>query len=369
MTNRLRSIREHRGLGRERGMTRFSKLPILNMGLLCAIAVALITLITLSNPEPAQETHRPRLAQGQFGARIASFAFSPTGTAFATTNDAGRVTLRAPERGVQIERCLKFPGFARDIAFSPDGRSFAAIGIEPGISLWDLSFPGNEPFRTVMVPMQEAKRVMFSPDGRTIAVTSFLDGIIILWDVATRRERMAFHQLSPVEGIAFSPDGRGLATGGTFDRSILIWDLPSGARRLLQEGNRGGVTTALAFSPDGAQLASAGFPEHHVRLWDVKTGRVCRLFEGHSHPVNSLAFSPDGSLLATASNDGTLGLWTVATGQRRISLDSQASILRTVVFSPDGQSLLLATGDDDDVRLWQLAELFRAHTASNSARR
>jgi WD40 repeat protein len=120
---------------------------------------------------------------------------------------------------------------------------------------------------------------------------------------------------------------------------------------------------ALAFSPDGALLATASFPERHARLWELTTGQVCRIFEGHSRSVNSIAFSPNGCLLATAGNDGMLGLWTVATGQRRVSLDSQATWLRTVDFSPDGQTLVLATGDDDDVRLWDLGFRHQAERA------
>ena len=122
-------------------------------------------------------------------------------------------------------------------------------------------------------------------------------------------------------------------------------------------GLRPEAAATLAFSPDGALLASASFPERHVRLWDLNTRRMCRVFAGHARSVNSVAFSPDGSLLATAGNDGMLGLWTVATGQRRHSLDSQATCLRTVAFSPDGRTLVLATEDDDDVRLWDVAEL------------
>ena len=152
----------------------------------------------------------------------------------------------------------------------------------PGICLWDLRSRRNEPTKTLIVPIQDANRIMFSPDCQSIVATSYLDGTIL--------------------------------------------------------------------------------------LWDLKTGRVCRLLEGHTRPVNSFAFSPDGSLLATAGNDGMLGLWTVATGQRRVSLDSQAISLRSVLFSPDGQTLILATGDDDDVRSWDLAELLRAQPESDSSR-
>jgi WD40 repeat protein len=116
---------------------------------------------------------------------------------------------------------------------------------------------------------------------------------------------------------------------------------------------------ALASSPDGALLATASSREHQIRLCEIKTGRVRRVFAGHTRPVNSVAFSPDGALLATASNDGMLGLWTIATGQRRICLDSQATWLLTVAISPDGRTLVLATGDDDDLRLWDLAEILR----------
>jgi WD40 repeat protein len=135
----------------------------------------------------------------------------------------------------------------------------------------------------------------------------------------------------------------------------------------LHEGKPGAFTTALAFSPDGALLASAGFPEHYVRLWNLGAGRVCRLFNGDSRPVNSIAFSRDGSLLASAGNDGMLGAWTVATGRRPVSLDGQAMILRRVAFSADGQTLALATGDDDDIRLWDVAELLFARAESSPA--
>ena len=78
-------------------------------------------------------------------------------------------------------------------------------------------------------------------------------------------------------------------------------------------------------------------------------------------------FPRDGSLLATAGNDVMVGLWTVATGQRWVSLDGQATWLPTVMFSPDGRTLVQASGDDDDIRLWDLADLLRAMPERNSS--
>ena len=55
---------------------------------------------------------------------------------------------------------------------------------------------------------------MFSPDGQSLAITTDLDGTILLWDLATRRERMVDAHSLARESAAFSPDGRWLATAG-----------------------------------------------------------------------------------------------------------------------------------------------------------
>jgi WD40 repeat protein len=335
-------------------MIDFPRLPIFDVRLLGAIVAALIALSTLSKPGPEKKLARSQVVRGEPGVQVTSIAFSPTGKQIATTNTAGRLTLRTREGGWRIERFLNFAGYARSAAFSSDGQFLAAAGIAPHICVWDMTAPVGEPALVMTVPIRRALRLLFSPDGKCLAVTSDLDGTILLFDLAARRERMVLHHPSPVTSIAFSPDGRWLATGGKHDWSILLWDLQTGACRILLEHGPG-PAMALAFSPDGALLASASFPEHHARLWELTTGQVCRIFEGHSRSLNSIAFSPDGSLLATAGNDGMLGLWKVATGQRLVSLDSQATWLRAVDFSTDGQTLVLATGDDDDVRLWDLA--------------
>jgi WD40 repeat protein len=341
------------------GINAFAR-PFCDVRVLASIAVALITLVKLAGPEPALKLPPSLVARGERGAQVTSFAYSPTGEYIATSNTNGRVTLRAPANGWDIERFFDFRGYPMAVAFSPDGQSLAVVGISRRVCVWDLNSQSKKPAKIIVLPIRSARRVLFSPDGQSLAVTTDLDGTMFLCDLATQRVRMVLHHPSPVTNIAFSPDGRDLAAAGSRDPPILIWDLQARAPWLsLEDGPS--VVTALAFSPDGTRLASARSSEHHVCLWDLHTRQVCRAFVGHARSVISVAFSPDGLLLATAGNDGALGLWTVATGQRRVRLDAQATWLQTVAFSADGRTLVLATGNDDDLRLWDVVKLLGGH--------
>jgi WD40 repeat protein len=333
------------------------KLPILDVRILGAIAVTLVTVSHLGKPAATAKATRPRLARGDHGVETLAFAASPKGSWIATTNSAGRVVLRASESGGQPTRYLDFPGFATAVAFSPDGHSLAAVGLAPVIKVWNVTSAKIEPVTVETAPIRRARLVMFSPDGQLLAIATDLDGRILLWDLATRRERWVLQNTSAVTRMVFSPDGRLLATAGTKnDWSIHLWDLHTGSHRELLANGRG-PTAAIAFSPDGTLLASSSFGERRVRVWDTRTRQMRGVVVEHARSVNSLAFSPDGTLLATAANDGMIVLWDVDTGRRLANLDTQATCLRTVAFSPDGRSIVLATEDDDDVRLWDVAEL------------
>jgi WD40 repeat protein len=315
-----------------------------------------VVLTVLWGPDPEPKSPRPRIIQGEHAVQLTSLAFAPGATQIATTDTAGQVALRSTEAGLLKEQFLEFPGYASTAAFSPDGRFLVAVGDLSCLCVWDLSSSGKTPTSTTTLPIYRARHVVFSPDGRSLAITTDASGTILIWDLPTGRERRVLHQTSPVVRIAFSPDGTRLATAERDQRLISLWDLETGSRQVLREDTPG-VVMALAFSPDGSMLASASALEHDVRLWDLNTGHVRRVLKGHERSVNSVAFSPDGSLIATAGNDGTIGVWVVATGDRCVSLDGHAHSLGTVAFSPDGLTIALATLDDDDIRIWNVAEI------------
>src|SRR5262249_19856838 len=194
------------------------------------IGVAMIALAWLSNVDSGRAPPRMRLARGDPATQTLAFAFSPDGTTIATTHSDERVALRSPTEGWSIQRFLGYRGFALALAFSPDGRSLALGGSEPDITMCALDAKGAERLRKL--PNPSTKALAFSSDGRTLAATSFQSDQIVLWDLATSRERTRLRgHSSVVISLAFSPDGRSLASGGKSDQAILVWDLATARRR------------------------------------------------------------------------------------------------------------------------------------------
>ncbi len=201
--------------------------------------------------------------------------------------------------------------------------------------------------RTLNGHTDEVLAVAYSLDGTQLATAS-KEGLVILWDAASGRERAKLREhRGEVNGVAFSPDGKTLATAGD-DETVRLWDTATGESKAILKGHRGDVMV-VAFSPDGTTLASGG-EDGTVRLWNPVTGKEQLILKAHDRTVWALAFTPDGRKLATAGQDKTVKLWDLAANQA-IILKGHIEPVRCVAYSPDGTTL--ATGSEDrTVRLW-----------------
>jgi WD40 repeat protein len=280
---------------------------------------------------------------------------------------------------------------AEDIAFSPDGRTFATAERHSGaIHLWDVATGARKP-----EPAGHRGRphgTTFSPDGRRVATGGGLDGTIHVWDLATGASLTRVHRPGQwVRDIALSPDGRALFSTWT-DDNLWVCDAATGERRhviKLEDPDRPDTyqsAISMHLSDDGKTLVALSYyyakkqagPRHEETLitgWDASTRK--QLFRRRRPGMDSwIALSADGRVLAVPHSEGLrnremppgkgpMRLEDAATGEDLLTFPALEGQTWPLAFSPDGR--LLASNNSDwkragkdgqsrnTLRVWEVA--------------
>ncbi len=150
-----------------------------------------------------------------------------------------------------------------DGCLSPDGKLAATVAFDGGVHVWDTTTGAK---KMILRPADEAdtvfRGVAWSLDGKTIAATG-LDQSVWLFDVSTQKEtRKLKGHAGEVYRAAFTPDGQRLATTGR-DATVKLWNVATGDEVLSFREHTSEIYD-LAFSPDGQTLASAGFDQKTI---------------------------------------------------------------------------------------------------------
>jgi RNA polymerase sigma factor (sigma-70 family) len=304
------------------------------------------------------DTSKELFRLGPFPSAIPEVAFAPDGQTLAGVF-VGEKKIRLWEipSGAQSS-VIALPDTPFHAAFSPDGRTLAVGSDGPTIGLWDVA-TGNK-VRRLPRPVGTLTAMAYSHDGKVLALAGKGDGAIVLWDLATHKERtrLPSHLITGVADVlAFAPDGRTLAAGfrsdSQSDDTIYLWDWVSGKELRRIKGACFGVD-CLAFSADSQTLAAGG-NDCAIRLWDTATGGPRHAGRpGHQARLLSLAYAPDGKTVATAGLDSMICLWDPVTGDLRRQIDAKGGWVLRLTFSPDGT--LLASGHQGQtIRLWEVA--------------
>ena len=255
-------------------------------------------------------------------------------------------------RTVLLQRGPDAPD-AKRMAFSPDGRWFAAqVGFH--ILVWD--WLGHR--ATWQLP-DFGSAMAFSPDSRLLAVNDVRGRKVKLWDME-KRELVQWWNWSPVGALAFSRDGEFLAAsqghhlrtgrGSAEPLQTRIFGLTN--RRNKMTGLHDGYVSGVAFAPDDRHLATAG-QDGRLKIWNTADWGLL----AESQPVNErlacLAYSPDGRTAIAGSWDGTLFVWDSQNGELLDTVSGHASIVTGLDFSPDGRTLA-SSSTDRTVKLWDV---------------
>lgn len=251
-----------------------------------------------------KEVYRTYVAQRD----VVSLAFSPDGTLLAA-GSYQEIDLWHVAGGRRLSTLSGHQGYVTALAFSPDGRRIAsgAPGEENAVHLWDLGDLGDlgemKPLGRLTYVTRYAEMIRalaFSPDGRRIASIG-LDRTVRIWNLEagedeSRGDPIAADLPGTPQTIAFGPDRQTLALG-TAEGPILLYDSTKGKMLKKLEGHIGAVFAA-AFSPDGGTLFSAG-RDRTLRRWEVHSGRLIRT-ESFKEDARSITFTDDGTYMSVA---------------------------------------------------------------------
>ncbi|QLE40226.1 NACHT domain-containing protein [Nostoc sp. C052] len=254
-------------------------------------------------------------------------------------------------------------GSIHSVAFSPDGKIFAASDDNGQIRLWAvldgkeiLSFKAHT-FRVLSV--------VFSSDGTTVASSS-TDRTVRIWDVKTGKcLKILQGHTGWVRSVVFNSNAQILASASN-DRTIRLWDIKTGECLKILEGHTSWIFSVV-FNPNAQILASAS-DDQTIRLWDVKTGECLRTFQGHTKRVMSVVWSLNTAVFASGSDDDSIRLWSVNTGECLRTLQTNSNGVRSVTFSHDGK-ILASAGYDATVKFWyvhtgQCLKILQGHSQS-----
>ncbi|MCP4548380.1 MAG: WD40 repeat domain-containing protein [bacterium] len=240
----------------------------------------------------------------------------------------------------------------RALAWSEDGKRFAAARGEKGLTLGDVM--GEE------VRLQSLDLKVFSVDyvpQVDSVLVGLLGGAVGRVDGSGSHEEVeALRMPNNIWGIAFSPRGDRVAVTNYQNPGALLrvwaWG-PQGPHELLREEQvpEGKTNPSCAWSPDGWILAWCPGPwvediiTNDVYLLSPEATRC--VSAAHKNVISGLSFSPDGDYLVTASWDRTLVLRDARTAEAIASPWSCAQRLHTSVFHP--HAALLAAGGTEEL--------------------
>lgn len=302
-------------------------------------------------------------------------AISRDGNRLAAADMSGEVHIWNASTGHRLQKFSEsFTAVVFNLAFSPDGQSIAAVGVDgDAFVLKVLDIETGE----VVLEHSEGPEIFatdYSPDGNWLAI-GVGDGSVKLLDAKTGREIIPLgRHVGQIAygGVRFRPrDGLRLASA-CLDGTVNVWDLAkavSAARRpgepmappphcRLSTGAAGIAMWSVSYSPDGARLVT-GNKDGQLQLWDAENGtELDAPLDKRRHAASgaylSTAYSPNGRWIVSASEDCTVRIYDA---QTLALVHRFRGHLGPIHCMAVGDEIVVTGGRDKTVRVWDLRRL------------
>jgi WD40 repeat protein len=243
-------------------------------------------------------------------------------------------------------RCLftNVVGAARDIAISPDRRTYSAIMGPTGAAVYRVE--DGFPIMTIPDPyVREGGALSYSAEGRRLLLGTW-DQHFNVYDVVTGTKLTTISYAAKVAnlgvpfGASFSPDGRNVVTWGG-EGQARIWSSRNGRQSYPALHHHGPITMAT-FSPESRCLVTGG-ADGYVKIWDLASDASLEFQHPHYKGIGEAKWSPDGKRILLGGGDALGGVWDLATGKpvgEKISHDPAG--FTGASWSRDGRRLVTA---------------------------
>ena len=289
--------------------------------------------------------------QGAHDGGLLAMAIHPSGTAFATAGQDGRVLIWDVAEG-QVKQAIDVGnGWVENVAWSPDGQWLAAscsrhvhTYCAGGGEVWRSDWRSDDHPSTVSA-------IAWSGAGE-LATACY--GRVTFFDAPTGKLRQKLEWKGSLVSMVLSPDGDIVACGSQ-DNSVHFW------RRSTEQDSMmsgyPGKPSALAFDDTGTLLATGG--GEVVTVWSFQgggpEGTRPGVLELHVQPVTTLAFARRAMRLASGARDGGVIVWSL---ERDGDGDPEgiavvADAVSELYWRPDGRALA-ALDAQGGVTVWRI---------------
>ena len=278
---------------------------------------------------------------------VLAMAIHPSGTAFATAGQDGRVLLWGVAEGQPKKVIEVGTGWVENVAWSPDGRWLAASCSR---QVRAYAADGREAWRSDDHP-STVSAIAWS---RAAELATACYGRVAFFEASTGELRQKLEWKGSLVSMVLSPDGDIVACGSQ-DNSVHFW------RRSTEQDSMmsgyPGKPSALAFDDGGTLLATGG--GERVTVWSFRgggpEGTRPGVLELHVEPVTTLAFARRSLRLASGGRDGAVVVWSLRRDGEGGPIG--ATVVRDVVaelyWRPDGRALA-ALDAQGGVTVWRV---------------